>query len=330
MKTYSGQACAKIIIAGEHAVVYGKPALIAPINLSVKCTISANNSNSINIFNKQDDSKYLLAVDDLINHNDEEISKFDQSIKLICLSLMTTYKTLDINKLEGFDLIIDSSIPIGGFGSSTSLATALVISFCKYIQISVEKNDILNIVMNIEENFSNYRPAGADQTAIVYNKFIFFQKLKPQNLIKEITIQNSKILEKCLVIQSGKPETKTGDVVLFIKSKYDANKIPFENIFDKIGDLTIEIEKNLVEDDSYNFKYNIDRLNEELIKLGIVTEKTIKLINSIKSIGGNYVKVSGAGSIGNGYSGALLCYCDEIEKTQNFLNNMNIEFFKPW
>ena len=141
MKKISVSAPGKLHLLGEHAVVYNKPAIIAAVGK--RCFIeilprmdgtikvkSNNYKKEITTSFKELIKKFQKAQEDWETYNDnndvallKSITKDPLDYPLIIIGQFLNYHKL--NSIDGFNLIIDSQIPVGdGMGSSGALSVS--------------------------------------------------------------------------------------------------------------------------------------------------------------------------------------------------------------
>ncbi|MCR4277371.1 MAG: hypothetical protein NUV87_04560 [Candidatus Roizmanbacteria bacterium] len=286
----SYSASAKVILSGEHAVVYGKPALVSAINLRLKF--------------------YLW---------EESIKINDKNILFISDKVKGYLRNIKINFVDRlFNFKIESEIPIGrGLGSSAALSVASVASFLEfYTGRQFDKKIINELAFAIEKHFHS-NPSGADNTASCFGGLILYQK---QKSLKNLDYKIPKnIEEKLFLIDSGKPEETTGEMVDFVKTKINEDIL---NVIEKItSKLVISIKKN----DEPIFKKCLVDNEKQLEKLGVVSDKTRKLLATLSKFGVG--KVTGAGGIKEG-SGFILFYADKIKELTTFLQVRKISYYK--
>jgi mevalonate kinase len=253
--SFSGvSAPGKIILSGEHAVVYGYPALVSAID-------------------------FRLMLD-----NSGKIS---------------------------------SKIPIGcGLGSSAALAVAssalkLAMKGCRW---NLEK--INQMAYELEKRHHG-NPSGVDNTVVTYGGFLWYRKESESlKLFRSFKPKNK--LANLYIINTGKPQETTGEMVSFIRSKYQENRKKVESIFKSIEGLTrLFLDAPLPE---------LIWENEILLeKLGVVSEKTKSLVKNIEKLGGS-AKICGAGGIRTN-SGVLLVFNKDREKMYNFAGKNNLDLF---
>ncbi|PJE63036.1 hypothetical protein COU88_01715 [Candidatus Roizmanbacteria bacterium CG10_big_fil_rev_8_21_14_0_10_39_6] len=290
----SYSALAKVILSGEHAVVYGKPALVSAINLRLKFSLTILGRSS------QD-------------------CKINREIFFISGKVKEYLINQKINFIDKpFNFEIESEIPIGrGLGSSAALSVASTSAFLEfYSGRQFEKNIINNIAFEVEKHF-HQNPSGVDNTATCFGGLILYQKnAKINNLNFKIP---KNIEEKLFLIDSGKPKETTGEMVEYVSKKsvtYIINKIEVE---------TKNIEVAIKKENINLFKNSF--INNEILleELGVVSEITKTLLKDLSQFGVG--KVTGAGGRKEG-SGFLLFYADDIEKLIEYLNINKIVFYK--
>lgn len=318
----------KTILIGEHSVVYGKPALVCAIDLYCYCGVKDYSGQGILLRDKKDGKKkeYLneYSFDEILNlENDFSYKK--KKDKLFKITLHETLKYLEIKSIEPFEVVIEKEAPIGGCGVSTSVIVSVAKALGRYFEKNLSEKDLFNIAMKVETRFHNYKSSGADQAAIVYGGLIRYQKKEDSYEYKKINIK-SNILKKFLIINSGSPEALTGEVVEFVRQEKERDPARVDKIFNNLENLTEKLIGYLEKNNKDKFYDIIDKASEELIDLGIVTSKSQKLISDLNDLGG-HAKISGAGSHKSEGSGALICFGDDRERVEQYLEDKGIEFY---
>jgi len=218
----------KLIIAGEHAVVYGEPAIIAAVGL--RTTAEAEKGKSVFIEDPKMGHRLEWPVEEAIGFYRELKRLWKEGAKkkpadfteLFALSKGAGFKKacagtalfrLGIKK--GVKLKIDGSIPPGsGLGSSSALSLVVSKSIAELYgkRISLER---LNEIAYETEQFVAGLPSGADNSACCYGGLIWFRKdmktgkFRISSLRKEIPHK----LENFILVYTGKPEKTTGELV---------------------------------------------------------------------------------------------------------------------
>jgi len=155
----AGEAHGKLILTGEHAVVYGKPAIAIPFPLRVKAIVTENAgeisiASSIYTGRLEGMPDKMLGIVRCINR---------------CLELCNQAK-------EGIHIELESELPMGrGLGSSAAAATAIVRAVFNFFQKPLSQEGLYSLV-EIAEKYTHGNPSGIDMRTVANDEAIFYQK----------------------------------------------------------------------------------------------------------------------------------------------------------
>ena len=164
--TSIAKAPGKIILFGEHFVVYQNRAILGAINKYAKVTSEKTNTDNILISSSLGQSSI---------QKDEDVSNVEKKFRPF---FYIAKQVIEKNNFEkGITIKIESDIPIGaGLGSSSACCVAAAASILNLFNITDEK-EVLELAINAEKTiFPN--TSGADCTVSVSGGIIEYQKEK--------------------------------------------------------------------------------------------------------------------------------------------------------
>jgi mevalonate kinase len=261
----------KIILIGEHSVVYGEPAIALPIR-NIKTTVKIQPSKTdIQIKSRyfngslNDIHSNLLGIKNLIKQTLSEIDH--ASAKLL--------------------ITINSEVPSErGMGSSASTAVALVRALYAYFDRPLTRTTLLKAV-DISEKIIHGKPSGLDSATASASHPIWFKK---DGTIKPLPIN----VDAYLVISDSGIKGKTSEAVEIVK-----NKLRFESdsrlLIEKLGKLTNQTADVLRQNDVTTLGTILTEAQVNLRQLGVshpAVEKLIKIANDSGALGS---KLTGGG-----------------------------------
>ncbi|HLQ39946.1 MAG TPA: mevalonate kinase [Tetragenococcus sp.] len=175
-----GQSNGKIILIGEHAVVYGEPAIAFPFcGTQVTVTVEEAEENKLA-------SRYHVG---LLEYAPEKL----RSITNLSKNLQSYLHT------PNFHLEIESSIPAArGMGSSAAVAVAITRAFFNWQEQTLADETLLSFV-DFAEKIAHGNPSGIDAAAASGKQPIFFAREQaistfPMNIDAYLIVADTGIL----------------------------------------------------------------------------------------------------------------------------------------
>ena len=165
MPAIFSKAPAKLILLGEHAVVYGYPAIAVPIrSLWLKATCQAN---------IRQPRGFTVGAPQL--EFDGNLSDLPKTHPLQ-IAIALTLKQLEIGEIPSMHLQINANFPFSsGLGSSAALAVAVIRALSSFLGHPLDLPTVNKIAYQVEIS-AHGTPSGVDNSVISYNQPIWFVK----------------------------------------------------------------------------------------------------------------------------------------------------------
>lgn len=294
----------KVHLLGEHAVVYGKPAILTTVNLRLTITLEPLPSS--------------IARDDLI---DPDLEKLKQVIEPI----VKIYSK--INKIPPYKIKVESQIPIGsGLGSSAAISACYIAVLLNFLKVKCDINTLNGLVYEAEKVFHG-NPSGADNATIVFGESIWYRKESADlKLIHLLPFSiPSKLADNFILINTGKPQETTKDMVLLVKDLYE-KKPKIVNAFlenqERLVRNLLDVLKN---EDEKEFIRIIREGEKNLESIGVCSPQVKKLIREIEKAGGA-AKICGAGGKTKA-TGIVLAYHKDKKMIEKIAKENGLNYF---
>ena len=279
----------KIHLMGEHAVVYGTPALLAAINLRMRVSVEVAKKTEVV---STESPEYVLHAIEVVKEHFRGAT------------------------LPNMKITIQSDIPAGfHLGSSAAIAVGTVASVTYFAKKIWNPNLFNNIAYEVEKK-QHGTPSGGDNTIVTMGGILWFRKeLEFLKSMWQLDVKIPDSLNHFFLINTGRPIETTGEMVSLVRQKYEKNKIAMRALFFKNEEQVKQIAIALK---MTNEQQLIDAINcgeKTLEKMGVVGKKVIPCIQDVVSHGGA-AKILGGGGKQQGV-GFLLCYhrdADVIKK----------------
>jgi mevalonate kinase len=310
----TSSAPGKTHLIGEHAVVYGEPAII--ISVGKRAYISAEKSESVKINAQDINQSGEFSVSELKEFAEKLQQLWDNCFETkdfaplysllknehlghIKAMTATTMAKLSLN--SGFKLNISSEIPIGsGLGSSAALSVTFPKALSELFGNSLSLVEINEIAYKIE-SLAHGTPSGGDNSICCYGGALWFKKGTP-NVIESLNLDYK--LKNFVLVFTGIPQLTTGELVSNVRSLDPEYRDPR---IKQLGMHTHEMRECLTKQDFTRMKELMNLAQELLAELGVSIDEIDRIHTAVKEINGG-AKLSGAG--GGGY---MVCYHKDLQ-----------------
>ena len=269
----------KIILFGEHAVVYGRPALAVPVT-HVHADVDVSDSTRAGIW---------IDAPDVDLHAELNTLPSDHPIASVINNL---FFLLRVSPFPSLNIKINSTIPVAsGLGSGAAVTVALTRALSSHLNYSMTDEEINAFAYEIEK-LHHGTPSGIDNTVITYARPVYF--------IKGQRIETFKI---------GAPFTiligDTGISALTRKSVHDVRRLwlydksRWETVFDKVGEISFTARRVIEAGKSEMLGELMNENHALLQKMGVSSPELDKLVEAARAAGATGAKLSGGGRGGN-------------------------------
>lgn len=269
----------KIILFGEHAVVYGRPALAVPVT-QVHADVDISDSARPGIWIDAPDVNLHAELNTL--PSDHPIASVIHNFLFI--SRVSSFPNLEIK--------INSTIPVAsGLGSGAAVTVALTRALSSYLNYSMTDEEVSAFTYEIEK-LHHGTPSGIDNTVITYAKPVYFVKGQAMETIrvgKPFTI----------VIGDTGVSAPTKESVADVRRLWRNDMSRWEPVFDKVTEITFTA-RRAIEQGHWEMLGELMNENHKLLqKLTVSSPELDHLVGAAYEAGALGAKMSGGGRGGN-------------------------------
>ncbi len=281
----------KAILFGEHAVVYGKPAIAMAINKRTCVEVLECTNNKINV-NIRD-----LGIKGCIDFNSETIVS-DSPKKGILKYILESLKK--VHDGSGMEIDIDVNIPIGGgLGSSAAVAVATIAAVSAYNELNLKQEEIAKYAHEVELAVQK-SASPLDTTISTYGGLIYLEANAEGIMQLDIDYDIP------VVIGYTDIRGNTGKLVETVKIRRDIYPEIINPVIDSIELITEEAKEAILENDKKRIG-ELMNINQGLLDaLGVNTKELSGMVYTARNAGACGSKITGAGG-----GGSIIAYCPD-------------------
>lgn len=282
MPAISASAPGKIILVGEHAVVYGRPAIAVPVTqVQAKAIIQANPSGGRGSIHIVAPAIGLEAEYNTL----EQQHPLRETIRL-------TLQALQLTHVPACTLRISSTTPVAsGLGSGAAVTIAVIRALSTFLGQPLNDQQVSSIAFEIER-IHHGTPSGIDNSVVTFIKPIYYLRGQPIEMLRvprpfTLVIGNTGI---------ASPTSLTvGDVRL----AWQENPHRVDAIFDEIALCTQQARTRTETGDPDSIGPLLSRNHQLLSELGVSCSELDRLVLAALNAGASGAKLSGGGRGGN-------------------------------
>lgn len=303
----------KLILSGEHAVVFGRPALAMAIDRSATAELTAEETGpssgegevSFDLADLQQQERFTVrALRDLrqrVSRNyrsflDGELGLRDvlrKPVDLFEYAFIMLLDGLHLKFQDRLNIRLKSNIPMGcGMGSSAASILSLLRAIGHYFRVEFRPDWYYTYSLEAEKLQHGY-PSGVDSYISLHGGAARFQN----GAAERMPLPRFPMA----LVNTGTPATTTGECVSRVQSEFGADN----PIWDEFDAVTRRMETAIRADDMDATLAAVRENHRLLTRIGVVPERVQAFVREVENEGGA-AKISGAGAIAGEQAGMVM------------------------
>ena len=296
-----GVGYGKVVILGEHAVVYGRHAIAAPVPMVIKAAVE-DCDEGIHILIPRWGVEFQLAT----NPNDRH--SFERPAGVMLDELGLSGRAM---RIEVFPDVPRSM----GLGGSAAMAVAIVRALDKHYRLGLSDEEVNRLAFEAEK-LAHGHASGIDNTLACYGKPIVFRSGTPP-LVEPLNIKTP----IPMVIGMTGYEGLTAKTVGRINAAWQQDRKLYERIFDQIDMLVLRGVQAIQDEDLGTLGELMNVCHGMLNALQVSTPELEQLVDIARESGALGAKLTGGGG-----GGSIIALCDG--DTSNVINAIRAEGYQ--
>lgn len=277
---FQASASGKIILFGEHAVVYGRPAIAVPVScIQAIATVTAAAPGQGLVLDLPDIQQYLVATP----------ASASQPLARVA---MRALETLGLAPAPDWLVTLRSTVPVAsGLGSGAAAATAIVRALAAAAGASLTAAEVSALVYESEQLYHG-TPSGIDNTVIAYDLPVWFIRGHPP---QPFAIAHPFVV----VIGDTGIASPTSVAVGDVRRRRQAEPERYERLFDAVGEIA-HAARAAIETGQVAALGPLMDANQRLLQeMGVSSQALDHLCLAARRSGALGAKLSGGGRGGN-------------------------------
>jgi hydroxymethylglutaryl-CoA reductase len=280
-----GVGYGKVVILGEHAVVYGRHAIAAPVPMTIKALVE-DCDEGIHLIIPRWGVEYQLAS------NPHDRRSFERPAGVVLDELGLSGRGM---RIEVFPEVPRSM----GLGGSAAMAVAIVRALDKHFKLGLTDEEVNRLAFE-SEKVAHGSPSGLDNTLACYGKPLVYRAgdppmVEPLNIATPIPA----------VIGMTGYEGLTAKTVGRVRKAWKQDPKLYERLFDQIDTLTLRGVQAIQDNDIASLGELMNVCHGLLNALQVSTPELEQLVDICRENGALGAKLTGGGG-----GGSIIAVCE--------------------
>lgn len=285
----------KVILVGEHAVVYGAKALAMPIDHGIRVAVSRDMSGRLQGPMIRGIGPFFMG--------DTFLDRKSKGPQVLTSALSYLQEAFSV-AAEEMMIVVDGSLPPGcGLGSSASLSVALIRAIYRFLAKELSDQVLREHVLALETIFHG-RPSGIDHAVVISAQAISFKHHAGIAQISPVLLSQ----DLQLVIGIAGPHDGTKNAVKSLGERLKRQEQAYTRIFCDLDQIAESMEQALIKGQRAFVGELMNIAQGYLNALSLSTPEIEKLCAIARDRGALGAKLTGAGG-----GGAVIALCDGAE-----------------
>lgn len=285
MPAISARAPGKIILFGEHAVVYGQPAIAVPVTqVQARAMIMAEPRLPAGRVRIQAPDIGLESwLTDLPPNNP------------LALVINQVFAKIGINRPPALTVRVTSTIPVAsGLGSGAAVSVAMIRALADFLGHRLTDEEVCDLAYEVEK-VHHGTPSGIDNTVIAFARPVFFQRRADGNQIEKFKVARPFLI----TIGDTGVNSPTVQSVGDVRSAWQADPGTYEHLFAQVGALVQSARQAIEAGAIHRLGPWMDQNHALLAEMGVSSPELERLVAAARLGGALGAKLSGGGRGGN-------------------------------
>jgi len=307
----------KLILMGEHSVVYGHPALVTAVDRRVTVTFDPAPEDELTLhlpalnYGETTTWREIVGYAARARERWERFARRPGSSRfgevrgrdpahVVKVALGEVALASDDAPLPGLRLRVASDLPVGrGFGSSAAVAVAVVAGALAFAGSDPRPGRVERLALEVERR-QHGLPSGVDGATVLRGGVLWAEggDRREEGIRVRSLGEDLPLLDRMRVFDTGEPSRETGAVVAAVRERIEERPTHFGGVLKRMGGAVEEMRTILEEggtDEEGLALEAIRGFQRDLGELGVVPEAVARRVRGVEAAGGA-AKISGAGA----------------------------------
>lgn len=284
MPAITSTAPGKVILFGEHAVVYGRPAIAVPVHqVQARVVVQADPRGLAG-------SVRLDAPDIGLSAGLNELGENHP----LALAIRLVLQALEVERPPASKVRVTSKIPVAsGMGSGAAVSVAVIRAYASFLGHALPDERVSALAFEVEK-IHHGTPSGIDNTVITYAMPVYYvrgdpSRVEPFQAAAPFTL---------VIGDTGIP-SPTWRAVGDLRLAWERDPEPYERLFDAAGEIAVRAREAVESGRPLEMGRLMDENHALLQQMGVSCPELDHLVQIARHAGARGAKLSGGGRGGN-------------------------------